>query len=475
MRGTTLRCDGIWHAKCYRQHENDHFPVLKAADLDDALLDMDNPGKLVDDPECFKESRSGNFLMCSFQCDCCAFYNMKMRYPAETSTKDQLLLNCIRRANLDAFWSRERSTVSKNRLEMAGFLRSAKTLGIDWPLPERGLFPLGDTTGMGTACAMLVKTLRAGRNADCIQFETARKVCSAVSNFIHTTPFGAGASTIGTSDWGGLFFSERPTNSLWFRQFMLGCHRCMGDVILDRATTLEVVTGCLELLEEEYSSVKPGNQQRLEVCLMAGMLVVGYTAALRGEEIPQIDLGMMQKYWSEGRDYARKPHVPLTLVGRFKQVGGMTKTYIQPLAPVMSSGVQVQLWLGRVIEEYHNMGITSGPMFRTIQEKGQVVRATVSHLDSLFVDILKRLQHRRPDIIGTEVKVNDEYSARRLLQRGATTEAQNRKIPQSVIEINNQWKKHMRSQGVLLSMTMIERYSNATVLVEAIIKFSERM
>ncbi|KAL7556653.1 hypothetical protein ACA910_017592 [Epithemia clementina (nom. ined.)] len=258
-RGTTLRCDGRWPAKCYQQHKNDHFPVLKAAELDDALLDVDDPGELVNDPKRFKESRPGNFLMCSFQCDCCAFYNVKMRYPSETSTKDQLLLNCIRRANLDAFWSRERSTVSKNRLEMAGFLRSADTLGIDWAVPERGPFPLGDTMGMGmgTACAMLVKTLQAGRNADCIQFETAQKVRSTVLNLIHTTPFGAGASTIGTSDWDGLFFLGSPTNSLWFRRFMLGCHRCMGDMwILDRATTLEVVTGSLELLEEEYSSVR---------------------------------------------------------------------------------------------------------------------------------------------------------------------------------------------------------------------------
>ncbi|KAL7568367.1 hypothetical protein ACA910_012089 [Epithemia clementina (nom. ined.)] len=153
-----------------------------------------------------------------------------MRYPSEASTKDQLLLICIKRANLDAVWSRERSTVSKNRTEMAGFLHSADTLGIDCPLPERGLFPVGDTTGMGTACTMLVKTLQAGRNADCIQFETARNICSTVSNFIHTTPFGSGASTVGTSDRSGLFFLGSPTNSLWFRQLMLGCHCRMGDM-----------------------------------------------------------------------------------------------------------------------------------------------------------------------------------------------------------------------------------------------------
>ncbi|KAL7561329.1 hypothetical protein ACA910_018524 [Epithemia clementina (nom. ined.)] len=182
----------------------------------------------------------------------------------------------------------------------------------------------------------------------------------------------------------------------------------------------------------------------------------------------------MTKYWNKGKDYHRKPHVPLTLVGRFKQTNGATKTFIQPLAPCTSSGIRVQQWLGRTIEEYHKAGITSGPMFRTIHNNNKVARATVGHLDTLFTDILKRLHHRRPDLIPVDVKVEDEYSVRRSLRRGATTEAQNRKIPAEVIEVNNRWRKHIRSRGVLPAMSMLERYSDAKALIEAIIEFSER-
>ena len=32
-------CKGLWHAKCYRQHENDNFPVMYTANLDDCILD----------------------------------------------------------------------------------------------------------------------------------------------------------------------------------------------------------------------------------------------------------------------------------------------------------------------------------------------------------------------------------------------------------------------------------------------------
>ncbi|KAL7561330.1 hypothetical protein ACA910_018525 [Epithemia clementina (nom. ined.)] len=97
---------------------------------------------------------------------------------------------------------------------------------------------------------------------------------------MRTTPWSVGPTTASYGDRSGLFFTGSPTNSFWFRRFMTGCHRRMGDVwIPDRAVTVEVVLGSLEILEKEFSLSPPG-QRKLEVCLTAAMLVVGYTAAL---------------------------------------------------------------------------------------------------------------------------------------------------------------------------------------------------
>ncbi|KAL7575471.1 hypothetical protein ACA910_007368 [Epithemia clementina (nom. ined.)] len=310
-------------------------------------MDVNDPGDIVDDPQRFKESRAGDSLMCPFQCDLCSFYNIWGRYPDEARfDKDWLLLLCIRQANLDAFWARECSTVARNQTEMHGLLNLADMLGIQDPLPNRGPFPVADTFGMGTACTMLMKTLRAGRNAEQIQFETALKVRAVVSNFVHTTPYGVGASTIGHGECGGQFFSGSPTNSQWFKRFMSGCHRRMGNVwVPDKAVTLDEILAALTILQDEYLKLTHG-QRRLEVALTGSMLVTGYAAALRGEEISLIDIGMVQKYWAEGRDYRRTPHVPLALVGRFKQTNGVLKTFIQPLAPPTASGIQIQTWIG---------------------------------------------------------------------------------------------------------------------------------
>ncbi|KAL7577187.1 hypothetical protein ACA910_003522 [Epithemia clementina (nom. ined.)] len=256
---------------------------------------------------------------------------------------------------------------------------------------------------------------------------------------------------------------------------MNGCQRRMGDVwVPDKAVTLDEILAALDILQDKYLKLTHG-QRRLEVALTGSMLVAGYAAALRGEELSLIDIGIVQKYWAEGRYYQRKSHVPLALVGRFKQTNGALKTFIQPLAPHTALGIQIQTWIGQAIEEYEKMGVNSGPMFRTVLKNGSVKHATVSHLDNLFHDILKHVQLRHPETIRSEIKIEDLYSVCRSLQRGATTEAQNRKITNLIIESNNCWKKHMRANGILPSMSMLEHYTNAKTSVETIIQFLELM
>ena len=265
-------------------------------------------------------------------------FNLQGRYPNENKEANKLLMLCIRIATLDSFWARERTTVEKNWREVRGLLEAGESMGLDQPLPQRGPCPVLDDQGLRVACLMLLKTKNQGRNLRHIQFETARKVRSAVSNFYHTLPGGTGLATAGHGDRGGLFFSGSPTNSHWYKGFMTGCHRRMGDVwIPDQATTLDEVKAGLAILEEEWQSGLQGARKR-EVALTGALVVAGFVAALRGEEIPQIDIGLMRKYWVEGLENPGKKHVPFALA-----------IYIHPLADSTSSGIGVRLWVERAI------------------------------------------------------------------------------------------------------------------------------
>ena len=431
---------------------------------------------MADDEMRFQEARIGDDLMVTFQSDECSFFNLQGQFPNEQKEADKLLLLCIRRAILDAFWSRERTTVEKNWREVKGLVETGEAMGLEEPLPQRGPCPIGNEQGLNVACLMLMKTMNPGRNARRIQFETAWKVRSAVSNFYHNLPGGTGLATVGYGERGGLFFSGSPTNSHWYKRFMTGCHRRMGDVwIPDQATTLDEVKAGLSILEDEWRGGLQGVRKR-EVALTGALIVAGFVAGLRGEEIPQIDIGLMRKYWEEGLEYPRKKHVPLALAGRFKQTNGTFRIYIHPLADKTSSGIEVRVWFERAIRSWDAVQVTTGPLFRVNKKrKGQIARALVGDLDVLFHDLWKRIQHRFPQLISDTTKIEEAYSVRRSLRRGATTEAQNRGIPTEVLEANNRWRKDLRGQGILPSMTMVERYTDAKASVEALVRFSETM
>lgn len=468
-RGAGPMCSGAWHAKCYRQFEHDPFPVLNANDLDDAMVDPDDFTE-DDDQYRFQEARDGDHFMTAFQCDQCHFYNLRGRLPIDTE-QDKLLQLCICRALLDSFWSRERSTVTKNLTEYRLFLRNSRLLGNNHPFPPRGPFPTIDSDGMEVACNLLIRSLRPGRNDTHVQFETVRKGRSVMSNYVHASAGGIGATALSMGERGGTYVTGSPTNSQWFRRFLNGMHRRMGDTwIPDWALTIDEILAAQAILEEDWQSHSSHPEVLLPITL-SGVLFSGvFGSGLRGEEIPQIDLGGLRKHWHEGSEHPRQAHVPLVLKGRFKRQVG-EKLYFQPLAVRSNSGVEYKLWLQRTISIYQHLGVTSGPLFRTVVSKtGRVKRATISDMDLLFHDVMKRVQVRHPNLLPGSVNVEEEMSVRRSLRRSFTSQAQNVGIPKDVIEANNRWRKHMHSRGTTPSMDMVERYSEAKATVEFLVR-----
>mmetsp|Transcript_5670 Transcript_5670/g.8718 ORF Transcript_5670/g.8718 Transcript_5670/m.8718 type:complete len:94 (+) Transcript_5670:5009-5290(+) len=73
------------------------------------------------------------------------------------------------------------------------------------------------------------------------------------------------------------------------------------------------------------------------------MLICGFFAGLRGEEIVRTDLGAIRKHWQEAVNYRRASHVPLMLAGQFKKETGK-KLFCQPLVAKTKSGVDIKTW-----------------------------------------------------------------------------------------------------------------------------------
>eukprot|EP00536_Pseudo-nitzschia_multiseries_P013124 jgi/Psemu1/34265/gm1.34265_g len=150
----------------------------------------------------------------------------------------------IQRATLDAFWSREWSTVAKNRRELTRYSDFQVNLGTDLScLPPQGLIPTEDSWGM--------------------RFETIRKFHSAFTNFVHTCPEGVGAC-LTLQGRGSCFVSPSLANSLWFNCFTTKYHCRTGDVWLpDAQVTLEIMDAALDYMEEKWEAMEDLTSQEM--------------------------------------------------------------------------------------------------------------------------------------------------------------------------------------------------------------------
>jgi hypothetical protein len=426
-----------------------------------------------EDPARHHEARNGDHLMCPFQCDECHFVNIHNCESDPFSLRDRLCSMAIRRANLDALWARERATVEANRREASLFVEHGASMGYENPYPARGPWPMEDLWGMKTATVILQRSLAPGKNSEFVQYETIRKTRSHMSNFVHTVPGGMGEMFIATeSSVSGM--TRSPTNSPWFKRFMQGCHRRMGDVWCpDRPVTMPEALAAQEELENDWRTFERDPEGRLKTAVTGVLITSGFGGGMRGEEINRLDLGIIRKHWGEAISHPEAPHIPLGMIGRFKRTVG-EKKYIQPLAVRSVSGLEYRLWMHRMIIEYGKVGTFAGPVFRRQKRRAtdKVERARIGDMNLLLHPLLARVQEKKPNLIGEEVKVEDEYSTSRSFKRGATAQARNMDIPRDVIEANNRWRQKERSRGSTPHMSLLERYTDARASVPLLVKFS---
>ena len=142
-----------------------------------------------------------------------------------------------------------------------------------------------------------------------------------------------------------------------------------------------------------------------------------------------------------------------------------------PLAGETRSGLKPRLWVGRAISELANKGVTRGPLFRT--PNGQPIRA--GSMEPIFFARLEEVQEMRPDLIPEQVDVTDVYGVSRSFRRGSTTEAGNRGVPATVIELNNRWRKTERSGMSQASLGMREHYTDISLALPQLLKYSKAL
>ena len=463
MRGGWEKCNGYWCNGCYKIDNDNYFPIRRPKDEDGYVVIVPK------DQNRFLFGRAGDHLLTTFQCDLCHFRNINKRTPRGDG-QDSLLMKFIRRANLDALWSREPGTVNNTRRDIDILISKARHLGIKEGimLPPMGPFPVEDIHGMAVATCILLRSLDAGRNEETIQFATATKMKSSYANVWRASLKGSQGAVV-ARDTAKMFHTTCPTHGDWFERFSKGMHERMGDLVKpDLAISIEQMHALMGNYEKRWNQAGANLLAREMVLFPALFCVIAFCCGLRGEELPLMSLCGIKRHLEKGKNHPTHPHVVIALLGRFKSEVSQ-KYHLMPLVLTTATGLEPAKWVNRMVDWYEEKGITRGWVFRSAKN-GEAARASTYEWDILLE--LEKIQKESPEIIDGGVNVLEEYGVSRSFRRGSDTHAQNQGVSIFDIERNNRWRsvEHAGSKKVVLRM--VHHYEEVSQMLKSLLRYS---
>ena len=408
--------------------------------------------------------------MVSFQCDICHFRNILDRDPWMTNPDDLEILEYIRRANIDAFWSRESSTVKGNLRLLIRAETNNAALKMPPLVKNMGPFPLQDSFGMQIAIAVLIRSLDKGKYENFVQWETFRKTRSALTNAYQASVNGL-MDVVGAYEKNRVWISQVPTHSIWFTRFMEGIHRRVGEVVKqDWPIPIKVIMYIDKELNELWETLTD-SQEKLKIAQLAVWFICGFCTGLRGEEMLMIELaGTADRLrFLETPVNADEPYFELRIRGRTKSVQMSGSNFGLPCVAVTGhSKLQPGRWIKRLVQTIHAQGRRTGRLF----ERKLRIPRLVEFEDDWF-SILEHVQ-QKTELIEERVDLRDAAGILRSLRRGVTSHAKNVNVTEPLIHAINRWRseKGGTKKG---SLPMVDRYTELGTLTPTYLRFSKAL
>lgn len=468
----------MWCGKCYCSNEGD--PKFFVASGEVHQVDEEDEDRLmsgwnVRSTDCnrFRTARNGDDLLVSFECDSCIFGKLYKREPSSSSTQDCLALACIRRINLDAFWSRARSTVEANASKVREGLKNSRKIGLDGPYLDPGPLPSHDHCGYEVAIQMVLSSLDAGRYADSHkQWDTIRKLRSCYSNQVRAAR-DANCIALVLADTKGVAYQRLAVDvcgSLWFQRFMLGCKRRMGqDWRPNQALGIKLLHRVLNLAENRARSSGSQFEERDKWIMAGGYFCICFVLSLRSPEGLMTDLEGLIKYFDDKAD-----NVVIPLLGRFKGEHH-AKQHLLPCQNITGSGLNVKLWVKRIIGVHRASNRINGPAFVNTQG----YQSSTSELNELFLELLVEAYDIDPSLFNIDVESSadlvDKYNVFRSFRRGSESRAVAMKVSEADRYVVNRWKRKEAAGANKVNHAIDQHYVDIAMVKDSFLRYTAAM
>ena len=419
----------------------------------------------------YLEAREGDSIITPFECNTCIFHRLKFRDPDFALQQDKLMLLTIRRANLDAFWSRARSTVAQNLSKVKMLMEFSKNVGVDGLFISRKPFPMKDHCGYELAVATLLYSRRPGKHTQSFtQFDTIRKLRSAYGNWLRASAQTNQQHFVLNDDAGkAVRLIDDKSSSLWFQRFNAGMKYRMGVIWKpNKAFSTELL---LKVIEKAESRRIDSEESKHGWTVFVTYIAVSYVISLRGSEGFLLDLGSLRKL----KERATEEYFWLSLLGRLKGEK-VEKEHNIPCSNVTSSGINVRKIVYRLIGEKEKLGSINGPAIS--DEKGTMLNAT--EMDQRLQDVLEEIYQEDAALFPPDIRSTSDivgaYHCFRSLRRASDTRAIEMRVSQSDIDCVNRWGQDQRNiHGLKLKLPMRQHYTQPELLVQPFVRYTKAM
>ena len=423
----------------------------------------------IDGGKC-REARAGDHILVPFGCEKCVFLKLKGRYPLSVSREDRLLFETIRRANLDAFWSRERSTVGNTVRNARKLCKMSEEVGLGGPFTSWGPMPRWDYCGYEVAVGMLLASRKAGRHSKThMQYQSIRHLGSCYSNFFRASSVNAKtALALDAADVGFKRIGTSPTATLWFSKFTMGLGARMGEIHKPNlGLSTNLILEVLRSVERDIGSTQLA-VDRFRLIVFGAYVALSYVLSLRGVEGLMLNLSTIITEIMVKRDY-----LVIGLRGKLKGER-IDRDHLLPCTRITSSGIKIEMWLKLLVIGHKSLGRTGGPAIT--DPDGSI--AKTSGLDALLHDYLTRL-HDEGMVFPVEIKdaedISERFSVYRSLRRASDTRAMNMKVSANDIDVVNRWKRIEGAKGRKAAGPMRQHYAELSLLVQPFIRYTKAM
>jgi len=222
-------------------------------------------------------------------------------------------------------------------------------------------------------------------------------------------------------------------------------------------------------LDNEWSSTQDPEVREL-VASIGAYSIVAFCGSFRGPEVFLVDLFGLRKYMQQHPRDDGVECIIVPLLGRFRGETG-EQYYLKPLAAVTSSGLNVRLWLRRLIFVREVQGRLQGPAFS--DEEGNIAHSCKYEL--AIMDHLAAIQEADPDLIPKDMGIYEEFGISRSFRRGATSTARAQGVDDRQVDLVNRWRSFESARGRKPRFTMHDHYSDIRILIPELIMFSKAL